>query len=233
MPRQAAVACVSASAASAAGAPGPAGSFISGAPHDAAKAQRRTTSATGARQAVHFLGSFCFAAWIFLSTSALSIESPSPASARSRRRSPRRSVQLEQHLAVVILDHRVGLAAGRRRASGCLGEIELVGLEVGPAEAVEIRPVLGLDLQRPLQIARPTRRAARRARPACSRDSSARSRSRDRATAPGGTPTPLRRTSSACRAPCRARTRSPSSVGNLPCASCSTFTACAPRSASE
>ena len=47
-------------------------------------------------------------------------------------------------------------AAGERR----VGEIELALLEVGPAEAVEVRGIVGLDLERALDERRPPRRAS-------------------------------------------------------------------------
>ena len=53
----------------------------------------------------------------------------------------------------MLLDDGVRLELIRGALQVLLGEIELVGLEVRPAQAVEVRAVVRLDLQRLLQIA--------------------------------------------------------------------------------
>src|ERR1043166_2938969 len=56
--------------------------------------------------------------------------------------------ELQQHFAIVFLDYGVGVQLLRCAAQALFGEVELVGLEVGPPEAVEKRPVVRLELQR-------------------------------------------------------------------------------------
>src|SRR6185436_11111892 len=58
-----------------------------------------------------------------------------------------------EQLAVVILYHRIGLQLIGRALEVAVGQLELVSLEVRPAEAVQIRSVVRIDLERLLQIA--------------------------------------------------------------------------------
>ena len=123
MPRQARVACARTSAASGAGAPRSGRQL-----HQRRAARRRhdrdhrhERSRWAHRRARrHFFGSFCFAARIFLSMSA-AIDRVAVAAERARPGGNRLVValQLEQHLAVVLLDRPSWSSADRRRAAGC------------------------------------------------------------------------------------------------------------------
>ena len=172
--------------------------------HQGQRQQRRR------RAPRHFLPSFCFADLIFLSMPARSIESPSPSIARVPR-GDRIVVarELEEHVAVVILNDRVGLELfGRALAGWSTARSQLVGLVVRPAEAVEIRAVVRLDFERLLQqvdrLVQPLAALGEHVAEIVER----RRVVRDLSTAPAGTRTRRRRTSSACRAPRRARTES-------------------------
>ena len=108
------------------------------------------SSGATARRRAHFLPSFCFAA-LDLLVDVAAIDRVAVAGERAGPRGDRLVVasELEEHVAVVILDDRVGLELIGGALQVVVGEIELVGLEVRPAEAVEIRAVVGLDLPAP------------------------------------------------------------------------------------
>ncbi len=114
----------------------------------------RAASATGrARHTVigQRLPSLLRASLILRSIFARSICSPSPASAR-RQASTASAITaaLRQQVAPVVLDDRVSGQLLGGRAEIRLGQVELVQLEVRPAEAVEIRAVVGIEGDGPL-----------------------------------------------------------------------------------
>jgi hypothetical protein len=98
---------------------------------------------------------------IFLPMASRSIDSPSPSSARCQAAVASLHLpSLASTIAVVILDHRVGRAGPRRRATGDRRPRPLPLLEERPPEAVEVGRVVGLHLERALDE-RPTASGAR------------------------------------------------------------------------
>src|SRR5262249_15426955 len=171
---QAAVASTMASRASGAGAPGPEGSFSSGAPQPvliiATANTPRNPRTQENRETESVLYKAFFVRFVLSRVSGLPLVQPllrrldlpvdvpsvdvaAVAVQRAREGGDRVGVatQLQQQLAVMLLDDRVALQLIGGLAEVVLGQIEVFRFEVRPAEAVEIRAVLRFDLERLLQ----------------------------------------------------------------------------------
>src|SRR5206468_8399334 len=148
---QATVASMNASVASGAGVPAPAGSFISAGAQPAASSASAATAVPAPRRTLFLSDLLSGAANLLVDVGAIDGIAVTGQCARPRRDRVVVAPELEQHVPVVILDDGVGLHLIGCAAQIVLGQIKLVRLEVRPAEAVEVRPVVRIDLQRLLQ----------------------------------------------------------------------------------
>src|SRR6516165_6885427 len=117
-------------------------------PHTATPLGPRQRARTSARRRPSFLTGFLLRGTDLLvdlkaaHRVAITVECAGPGSDRFIK-----APELEEHVAVMILNHRVGLELVGSSFQVVDREIELVALVVRPAQAVQIRTVFGVDFE--------------------------------------------------------------------------------------